>query len=149
MGDEPPAVARNNYVLRFNATKPYRLEKKSLSHDEVENWWYTVMTYLRQDLRFLQFMTGGTLSTWSALCDDETRGITVAPIVNEGANEEAIAAAAETARVATDTRRNDLEDFLNAIASFSPGGLFYPIRHEAISTKWILDMIKNLSLIHI
>ena len=87
--DEREADRRepNRERFRLQVPKPYRLDKRDINRDQLESWWNTLLTWLRQDTRYLKFLAAGTRSTWLALDLDETRGINI--VAPDGADEAA------------------------------------------------------------
>ena len=134
MGDQ--GNQRNNN-LRLNVPKPYRLDGREINRDKLESWWNTLLTWLRQDNRYVKFLPAGRRNQWTALDKNETRGIDVERA--DDANQDVIDAADEE----EDRLRNDLEDLLNTIGTYSPDGMYYTIRHEATSLKWILNTVRT------
>ena len=124
-------------TLRLNVPKPYRLDGREINRDKLESWWNTLLTWLRQDNRYQKYLPAGRRRQWTALDRDETRGITVA--VPDDADQAAIEAAEEE----EDRLRNDLEDLLNTVGTYSPDGMYYTIRHEATSLKWVLNTVRT------
>ena len=59
--------------------KPYKLVATNgpLSRDDLATWEFNQLSYCRQKDAWLEFLPGGTHSTWIATEEDDTNGIIV------------------------------------------------------------------------
>ena len=139
MGDDD----RQAIAVRFNISKPYKLDHTNLTLDKLDGWWTILLSYAGSDTRYIKFLEGGPNAAWNAADKDRTRGLLIAPVYPENANAEQRRVADETAVVATHKIRGELQELLSLIGSYSPDGLFRPIVQESSSIQWIINTIKR------
>ena len=116
-------------------SRPQKLKPSdgALSRDDVAAWDYNHQAYCRQVPDWLQFLPGGTRSTWIASDADETQGLSVyKPEPNED----------ELDEEATNKLRGHLKNFLACLAIHSPNNFMEMVIRESTSYAWVIDKIK-------
>ena len=141
-------MAENQQILRLNIARPFRLDHKEIDLDKLDGWWSILMSSVSVDARYVKFMPGGTHSEWTSRDEDPTRGLLIAPVIPQGADQDAIQLARDTAQAATNRIRLELQELLALIGSYCPAGLFRPVTHESSSLDGILDTIKTTFNLH-
>ena len=116
--------------------RPQKLKPSDgpMSRDDVASWDYNHQAYCRQISDWLQFLPGGTRSTWVASEEDETNGIKVmkaAPDQNDEDEE------------ATNKLRANLKNFLACLAIHSPNNFMGMVMRESTSYMWVMEKIKT------
>ena len=96
--------------------KPYKLKPSgdSLSWDDLSTWREVILSHLRQNENWKDFLPGGTKSTWKAEEDNWIVEVKTA-----------------------------LADFITCVASYSPGGFGETIKRESTSFNWVIELIKE------
>ena len=123
--------------------KPYKL-KSPVTRDSFLTWDLNHQSFCRQDADFRKFLPGGTMATWKAFDEDETRGISVMKTnPNDGAfllddNGDHI-----PDDVITDRLRASLSDFLVCLGTYGPEHFMHTVVQEATSYNWVIDRIKT------
>ena len=114
--------------------KPYKLVATNgpLSRDDLATWEFNQLSYCRQKDAWLEFLPGGTHSTWIATEEDDTNGIIVTKPEDGLIDQEK-----------TDKKRSAFKDFLDALAVNCPAGYPATVVREATSWKWVIDEIKK------
>ena len=100
--------------------KPYKLKPSgdSLTRDDLSTWREVILSHMRQNEKWKDFLPGGTKSTWKAEDDTEEDNWTL----------EVKAA---------------LADFITCVATYSPAGFGETIKRESTSFNWVIDLIKE------
>ena len=104
-------------------SRPQKLKPSdgALSRDDVAAWDYNHQAYCRQVPDWLQFLPGGTRSTWIASDADETQGLSVyKPEHNQD----------EVDEEATNKLRGHLKNFLACLAIHSPNNFMEMVIRE-------------------
>ena len=117
-------MAQGQQILRLNIPRPFRLDHKDINLDKLDGWWTILMSSVSVDNRYVKFMPGGTNEDWTSRDEDPTRGLTVVAVILQGADEDAIQIARDTAQAASNKIRLELQELLSLIGSYCPEGLF-------------------------
>ena len=121
---------------------PNQLISKGLTLDGLATFWSLLSNWLRQDPNYQQFLPGGEHETWIPKKHEKSRGMTAKfeDDINDANTTEEIRNEAKAKAIKIS---NQLEDFLNTIASKCPDGMFRTIVNEASSMDWILRRIRT------
>jgi hypothetical protein len=122
--------------------KPYKL-KSPVTRDSFLTWDLNHQSFCRQDADFRKFLPGGTMTTWTAFDEDETRGIAVmkknpvggAFLLDDNGDQ-------IPDDVTTDRLRASLSDFLVCLGTYGPENFMHTVVQEATSYNWVIDRIK-------
>ena len=101
--------------------KPYKLKPSSgdtLTRDDLATWREVLLSYMRQNEAWKQFLPDGERPIWTAYDEGELP-------------------------VAWGDAREVHKDFLTCLATFSPAGCGETIKRESTSFNWVLDLIKD------
>ena len=100
--------------------KPYKLKPSgdSLTRDDLSTWQEVILSHMRQNDKWKDFLPGGQKSKWKAQDDSEADDWTA-------------------------DVKAALADFTTCLATFSPAGFGETIKRESISFQWVIDLIKE------
>ena len=101
-----------------------------MTRDDVDNWHFTMLSFMRQDTRWTPFLPGGEHAIWFPRDEDAKNCLRVPDD-----------AAADIDQAATDALQAGFQDFLTCIATNCPTGFANTVRRESTSIKWITDKI--------
>ena len=101
--------------------KPYKLKPsgETLSRDDLATWKEVLLSHMRQNEVWKQFLPGGARAEWKASDDAEDNNWT----------------ADVTAA---------FEDFITCLATFSPAGFNETVKRESTSVNWVIDLMGGL-----
>ena len=101
--------------------------KSPVTRDSFLTWDLNHQSYCRQDANFRKFLTGGTMSTWKSLDEDETHGVQIMKKLNYGT----FMLDGDGHRIldedATDTRRSALSEFLACLGAYCPENFIHTL----------------------
>ena len=100
--------------------KPYKLKPsgESLTRDDLSTWREVILSHMRQNDKWKDFLPGGPKSEWKAEDDAE----------NDDWDADIKAA---------------LADFVTCLATYSPAGFGETIKRESTSFNSVIDLIKE------
>ena len=100
--------------------KPYKLKPSgdSLTRDDLSTWQEVILSHMRQNDKWKDFLPGGQKSKWKAQDDSEVDDWTA-------------------------DVKAALADFTTCLATYSPAGFGETIKRESISFQWVIDLIKE------
>ena len=122
---------------------PFKLDCKDINRDKLDSWFGICRIYIMQSDNYLRFLPGGEHDTWRAETVDLTRGLTIAPVIPQGAAEADVQRLTAEATAATTKIRRDLASLLTTIAAYCPDGMFRSVVTESTSLQWIYDRIQQ------
>ena len=115
--------------------QPYKLipTGEQMTRDDVQNWQFCMLAFMRQEIKWSTFLPGGTNNTWTSTDDNQTNGLVVKK--TERGQEH------EIDQVKTTDLQNSFKDFMTCLATNFPVGFLNTVRREATSIKWVIDKI--------
>ena len=108
--------------------KPYKLKPSGdkLSRDDVTTWKEVLLSHMRQNESWRQFLPGGGNQTWTAADD----GVNV-----------------WLPDTLTRAQRTEIDvsfaDFLTCLSPFSPAGFGETVKRESTSFTWVIDLVHD------
>ena len=120
--------------MAYNIHRIAKKLEKPVTRDSFLTWNLNYQSYCRQNPAFRKFLPGGTLTTWKAYDEDETRGINVMKVNTAGAD--------VLDDEATDATRSALSEFLSSLGGFCPENFTHTVVFESTSYNWVMDRIK-------
>ena len=108
--------------------KPYKLKPSGdkLSRDDVTTWKEVLLSHMRQNESWRQFLPGGGNQTWTAADD----GVNV-----------------WLPDTLTRAQRTEIDvsfaDFLTCLSTFSPAGFGETVKRESTSFNWVIDLVHD------
>ena len=120
--------------MAYNIHRIAKKLEKPVTRDSFLTWNLNYQSYCRQNPAFRKFLPGGTLTTWKAYDEDETRGINVIKVNAAGAD--------VLDDEATDATRSALSEFLSSLGGFYPENFTHTVVFESTSYNWVMDRIK-------
>ena len=118
--------------------------KEPVTRDSFLVWDLNHRSFCRQKQEWLQFLPGGTSSTWLPFDEDETQGIKVFKTeMQEQGGRQVRVTLAEINEEATNAARASLAEFLNILGTYAPADFMHTVVYESTSYNWVLDKIRT------
>ena len=118
--------------------------KSPVTRDSFLTWDLNHRSFCRQNVDWLQFLPGGTNSTWKRFDEDETQGIQVFKTeMREQGGQQVRVTLNELDNEATNKARAALQEFLSILGTYAPENFIHTVVYESTSYNWVLDKIKT------
>ena len=106
--------------------KPYKLKPSGdkITRDDVTTWKEVLLSHMRQNETWRQFLPGGRNHRWTAADIGNPVWLPATLTANERAEIDV-----------------SFADFLTCLSTFSPAGFAETVKRESISFNWVIDLI--------